>query len=63
MCSVFMFILNYGQFVCHRLVIDVFVYNLVFWLFICCQYHRNQLPGKTRPQSDLLCDVKLCCCT
>ena len=30
------------------------------------QYQRNRLPGKTRPQNDLLCvewDVKLCTLT
>jgi len=40
----------------------LFVFLYIIYLLFDCQYHRNLLPGKSRPRNDLLYvewDVKL----
>jgi len=59
---VFLCFLTWSQFVCHS--VSYYVFLCIMW-FLFGQYQRNQLPEKTRPWNDQLCnkvhawDVKL----
>ena len=49
-----MCLLNYGQFICHRVS-----FLCIIRLLFGCQYQCNQLPGNTRLPTDLTCYVAL----